>query len=739
MRREPAIPMGTTSSTVASAGARQPVSLRDLADVAPVYFLPDDAFVSAILIPCFERARHVRCMMGFFNSRSLQEIAAGLASFLQRRSGTFRLLISPHLTENDRRAMEEGTSLPSTVLERRLRELLGEARVDASALVRHTLACISYLLASGQLEIRVCYFRQALFHPKVWFFADGQDLLVAHGSSNMTHAGLAANYEHVSVERSWVEPSQRERVQEFSGEFDALWQGQRRGAVTLPISEAARRDLLVVMKDSPVPTPEQFLALWREERLHERAQEGGSSEPDPARALSQPFKIPSHLELYSGDFAHQGRAVSAWIAAGYRGILEMATGSGKTIAALAGAFFLRQEVERLLIVVAAPYLPLVAQWEAEARAFGLSPVLPGRQSDRARKLATIDEVLRRLALGASSVECLIVTHDLLCDPEFQALIGREVNTLLIADEAHNLGREQFLRSPPSAIRFRLGLSATPVRQYDDVGTAGLFNYFGEVVFRFTLEDAIGVCLVPYSYYVHLVPLTTDEYEEWARLTRKLRSLGWMREDDSAGDGLIESLLRQRRLVVEAAEGKVATLERLLRAIPPSAVRRTLIYASDKRPEQLDEVNACCARLNLLFHQITADETSERELVEQLLDGFRRGALQALTAKRVLDEGVNIPEVECAYILASTTVERQWVQRRGRVLRKCSATGKSTAEIHDFLVVPPGDLAKVPAEARPLVASELQRIMAFAKIARNAASPGGALETIMPLFHAVFGH
>ena len=720
------------------------MSLRGLTNIATVYFLPQDSFVTGVLIPCFEESSRVRCMMGFFNSRSLREIAAGLAAFLKQGRGKLRLLISPHLSEEDRKAIEDGSTLPNAVLEKRLRDLIGEARVDEMALVRHTLACLSYLLSNGKLEMRVCYFRNALFHPKVWLFADIGDLVVAHGSSNMTRAGLAANYEHVSVERSWVEKSQETRSREFENEFDALWCGLRRGALTLPVSEAAKKDLLVSMKDTPIPTPEQFLAIWTEERMHERA--CGETPASSARVEepAQPrFRIPEKLELYSGDYAHQGRAISAWIAAGYRGVLEMATGSGKTITALAGAFFLHQEVGRLLIVIAAPYLPLIAQWKEEAREFNLSPILPGRLGERGEKLATVEAAVRRLALGVSDVECLVVTHNMLCDADFQGLLSRPTHaTLLIADEVHNLGRDQFIRTPPQGVLHRLGLSATPVRQYDDVGTAALLGFFGGIVFRFTLEEAIGVCLVPYSYYVHCIPLTVDEHEEWGRLTRKLRSLGWMRASDEAAEGesegLIQSLLRQRRLLVEAAQGKLAVLERLLRAAPPSAIKHTLIYASDKRPEQLDEVNACCARLNLLFHQITAEETTDGRLVQQLLDAFRRGDLQALTAKRVLDEGVNIPEVECAYILASTTVERQWIQRRGRVLRKCAATDKTAATIHDFLVVPPGDLARVDTESRPLIASELERIMAFAKIASNAAAPGGALDTIMPLVRAVFG-
>ena len=156
-----------------------------------------------------------------------------------------------------------------------------------------------------------------------------------------------------------------------------------------------------------------------------------------------------------------------------------------------------------LIVIAAPYLPLIDQWCEEVQAFGITPVNLTNASGASARRKLIAKSRRRLRHRRSDVEVLVATHDTLCDPDFiDAASQDDVPKLLIADEVHNLGRQSFVAGPPTCFKHRLGLSATPVRQYDPEGTALLTDYFGEIVFSFPLEQAIGVCLVPYDYYVH---------------------------------------------------------------------------------------------------------------------------------------------------------------------------------------------------------------------------------------------
>ncbi|MCZ7607017.1 MAG: DEAD/DEAH box helicase family protein [Planctomycetota bacterium] len=416
-----------------------------------------------------------------------------------------------------------------------------------------------------------------------------------------------------------------------------------------------------------------------------------------------------------------GKAVRAWVDADFRGTLEMATGSGKTLTSMVCSYRLWEKHRPLLIVVAAPYVPLIEQWCSEVEHFGLKPhnlTTANGAAGRARKL---QELRRALQLGVSSVEAVIVSHDTLCTDEFAKVVSTFPGTkLLIADEAHNLGRAQFLHNPPDYFDFRLALSATPVRQYDPEGTSAIFDFFGPVVFAFTLREAIGTCLVEYDYHVHTVDLTHDEMAEWGDLTHEIRQNAWRQENGKPDDKLAK-LYRDRRALLELAENKLPLLESLLMQEDIRSLKHTLIYTTDKDPDQLDKVNAILKRNGVLFHQLTARETSSRDATARIIKAFQKGDIQVLTAKRVLDEGVNIPQIRKAYVLASTTVERQWVQRRGRLLRICPDIGKAHSVIHDFLPLPPEMDQGLDADAKSLIKSELRRIQEFASLVRRQLS------------------
>ena len=337
--------------------------------------------------------------------------------------------------------------------------------------------------------------------------------------------------------------------------------------------------------------------------------------------------------------------------------------------------------------------------------------------------------------GISDVEVVVVSHDTLCTREFRTAIEAfDCARLLIADEAHNLGRPSFVGEPPEFFEHRLGLSATPIRQYDEEGTEALFRFFGPVAFRFTLEEAIGRCLVEYDYYLHPVYLTESEMGDWYDLTGEIKRNAW-RKEGGKPDEYLAKLFRDRRALLETASGKVSTLKTLLEA--EDGLRHTLVYASDKGPEQLDNVNRLLGDMNILYRQLTAEETARRGEAKQIINSFQSGDIQVLTAKRVLDEGVNIPQICRAFILASTTVERQWVQRRGRLLRTCGAIGKTHGVIHDLLALPPGMEEGRDPDARSLVRSELRRAQEFAMLARNAGSPDGPLAMIDSMVDAAY--
>ena len=669
-------------------------------------------------------------MMGFFSSEILVSLAPGLATFINRSDESLRLIISPLLRTEDRNAIEEGLSSPEEIVS----EILEEFIVTENSIVQHTLKCLSWMLRHGRVEIKIALMKDALFHPKVWLFREADDVIAAHGSSNMTYAGVQKNIEQISISKSWEDYTQNYTTEKLCEQFRELWTNENVDCTVFSMPQAIEENLLKTYSLDLPPTESDF------HTLHKQASNALEESPTSYNfsRLSRPaFAIPSDLQFEDGPFEHQGRAVKAWCEAGYQGILEMATGSGKTIAAMICAYRLYNVEKPLLIVVAAPYIPLIQQWCDEISPFGLKAVNLSEMNGAKKRASELNKLRRRLRNGSSNVEIVVVSHRTLCNSEFKTELEKfGCKTLLIADEVHNLGSEGFINDPPFFFDYRLGLSATPIRQYDEVGTEQLFAFFGPIVFQFTLEEAIGRCLVEYEYYVYPVELTDDEMDKWHALTEKIGKNAWRQEDPDADDEYLMKLLRDRRALLENAENKITALEQVLTRENLQKLRYTLIYTSDKAPQQLKDVNALLNKHGVLFHQLTHEETGNREETNRIIKSFQEGTLGILTAKRVLDEGVNIPEIEKAFFLASTTVERQWVQRRGRLLRTCHETGKTHSEIHDFVALPP-DLDNIDDRDRPLILSELERVQAFASLATNAGRVDGPLNVVDRLVKAIY--
>lgn len=698
-------------------------TLRDaLSAAASLYVLPKDPLFSDVLVPAFRSSTSLDIMMGYFASSSFAEIAPGLATFLRNTQAPLRIVISPFLTDTDFDALTRDDAHLADLA----RKLLVDEIPTEQHLARHTLECLAWLLVQRRLIFKIAVMRDALFHPKVWLFQDVNSSAALHGSTNLTKSGLALNREQLTLSRDWSGEESVYAIVRLRNEFDDLWVGGDDDCHVLDLPDAVARDVVETYKTDRMPDDAHLRTLWN--RAHKL--------PDPVaqEELSQPaaLTIPSHLNYESGDFAHQGEAVRAWEAAGRRGILEMATGSGKTITAMICASRLQDEGNGMIVVVSAPYRPLIEQWCDEIRQFGVDPVnltAVGGPLARSRQIA---QAGRRIRTGLSQAEVLVVSNDTLCTDDFnQRLAALPSAKLIVADECHNLGAASFADSPPEYFDYRLGLSATPERQYDDVGTEALRAYFGETCFTFTLEEAIGNCLTEYDYHVHFVELTPSEMEEWNDLTRQIGTQAWRLEtgEDSAH---LDNLLRRRRLVLETASGKIDALASLIDSQDSRSLRHTLVYATDKDPEQLEAVNDLLSARRLLFHQLTQEETASRPRTSRILSSFQEGVIQILTAKRVLDEGVNIPQIRLAYLLASTTVRRQWVQRRGRLLRTCPAIDKTHADIHDLVVVPPRTTEKdqqLDRDARRLVRSELNRVWEFARLSRNGPAADGPYRAV----------
>lgn len=419
---------------------------------------------------------------------------------------------------------------------------------------------------------------------------------------------------------------------------------------------------------------------------------------------------------------YQKHAVSSWFANKGRGTLKMATGSGKTITALAIATELYQKIGLQALLIVCPFRHLVIQWARECELFGILPILAFENVRNWYGLLSTQ--LYNVRCGLQPFLCVITTNSTLITEGFQSLLKYfPSKTLIVGDEAHNLGAPRLEESLPRNIGLRLALSATPERYFDESGTESILNYFGSVLQpELTLADAIRLgALVRYVYYPILVSLTEEETCAYARLTTRI---GWalMREEEIKEDNdLLKTLLMKRARLIASATNKLTALRHLM--MNRRHETHTLFYCGDGSVEEAAADNrqlAAVARiLGVELGYRVNTYTAETPLAERerLRCQFESGELQGLVAIRCLDEGVDIPAIRTAVILASSSNPRQFIQRRGRILRP--HPGKERATLYDMIVIPP-DLGRETLQVeRNFLRKELRRFLEFADLADNA--------------------
>lgn len=680
--------------------------LRDEPSIrAKIYHLPRDPLAVEILIPAMRQARVVRGAFGWFSAGWIPELAPGLAAFLANpNADRIKMVVSPALYPEELEALMSADQARELAIQR-FGEIIEEAGgLAAGVLANNSVDCLAWMYATGLMELQIAVPRPGSnYHPKVWEFSDEfGDRVAVLGSANATGRAFRAA-EHMQVECSWDRPT---NVQDIEEMIDAWWLGKDDALyATVPLSKAVERQLL---ERKPDTRPEFTHVIKNFEDSIGRVK---SESFLPQRPV---FRIPEGLQWRDGTYAHQGEAVQAWEQAGRRGILEMATGAGKTKTALICAYQTAQSHPGpLLVVITAPTTPLVNQWKRECGEFGLQPLIL-RELTPAQRRTAIPHVFDRLrSSGAGAVEVIVVSDDFIKNENFQNAIMNELSSevnlglLHISDEAHGLGTERFLDNAPEFFTYRLGLSATPDRKFDDEGTKRLKEYFGDVVYEFGLDRAIGFCLSPYKYFITVVNLDEDELADYRELSARIGAAMAVGADDRA-----HLLMIKRREIIENAGSKVAALSAILQGRKP---KHLLVYCSAKNPDQLDRAREILADLRISATKVTQEESSDIAKLNGILESFEAGYISALLAKKVLDEGVDIPSTKEAILLASSTVEREWIQRRGRVLRM--APGKDFAVIHDVIALPPPQLDFDELTFK-IVQSECKRVREFAGYALN---------------------
>ncbi|UDM80391.1 DEAD/DEAH box helicase family protein [Vagococcus fluvialis] len=400
------------------------------------------------------------------------------------------------------------------------------------------------------------------------------------------------------------------------------------------------------------------------------------------------------------------------------GIFEMATGTGKTFTALSLSKKYYEEDGRQFLIIIVPFIHLIEQWADQFELFDINSYI-GIFDSRKKWVPRLKREIILFNYGMKSRVVIIGSYKSIGSKECQEILNTiGSKQFLIADECHYLGSPLFKTHQMTNFEYKLGLSATPKRWWDEEGTERIMSLFNDVSYEFAMERAINEgFLTQYFYYPEVIKMTEDEEESYQILTKRIGKL--MAQKDSGSQEVkdsLDNLILRRSRIIKLAENKKERLKELL--LKQTDYRFTLVYCGEG---EIELVLGLILSLGIRAQRF--DSTISMKDRKNILGMFESGEIEILVAMKCLDEGVDIPATQTAYFLASTTNPREFIQRRGRVLRK--SPNKKDAIIYDFIVFPELDDNEL---VRSVAEKEIPRFAEFSQYAVNEFS---ARNTILP--------
>lgn len=665
--------------------------------------------------------------VGFFSSSALVDLASGITGLIQN-GGKIQLIASPRLTKEDVDAINDGLKRRNDVIEEvLLRELVSLGNFEEAR-----LNLLSNLIAVNRLEIKIAFLDTentiGMFHEKLGLMYDKDGNIIAFtGSMNESSNAFFVNYESIDVYTSWSQDNQR--VLNKQAAFNAMWNDYEPSIRVMSFPNVDKR---LMEQYRVTDTLESAIDLINKPVDIKAPKLNEASKKD--KNAKGPL-IPSSVTMRE----YQLEAIREWESRRFVGIFDMATGTGKTYTALAAISHLYEVKNgRLAVIIICPYQHLVEQWKEDIVTFGMNPIVCYSASAQKNWRDRLKTAVTSFNLGIINHFCMVSTNATFSLDYVQNLVKKlSEDFVLVVDEAHNFGTEHLSSTLLPNAPYRLALSATIERYGDEEGTKRLYNYFGEKCIEYTLKQAIdNGMLTPYYYHPVVVNLNEAEFREYLELTKKIsqnvhkEKLGKIQVSEYA-----KSLMIKRARLVAGAVSKLSKLRELMANYVDN--NHILVYCGattlhdvdyDENKPPVDDVRQIDLVTNILGNEMrmkvtkfTSEESAEER--ERIKESIAEGKqLQAVIAIRCLDEGVNIPSIRTAFILASSTNPKEYIQRRGRVLRKFP--GKKYAEIYDFITLPlpleevnNADESTI-SSAKSLVKREIVRMKDFAEIAEN---------------------
>lgn len=708
---------------------------------------------------CLCNSTQFDLMLGFFSSSAINVLANGFATFLYN-GGRMRLIINDILTEDDKNAIIKGIDNDIKLLSYFDLSNIKSIYNTLSKRDKHFFECIAWLIRNDRIEIKIIAPKNGIgiSHTKSGIFYDGMNKVGFDGSCNFSRTALVDNIESLTTSCDWDGSIEIAKIESIKEDFESIISEKDKSVSYVSVDNIKTQIIntfenkslveLIESENNIINTELQQdfsisinNALNRAKKKVESIIEKLNSNDNISIEEKEPcFPYPS------GPRDYQKEAFEKWKSNGQKGLFAMATGTGKTITSLNCLLEIYNKLGYYKAIILVPTITLVEQWESECKKFNFKNIIKVcSKYNNWRSLVSNLSLLEARNNNDNNLSYIIIStyasyvrsnifYDLNLFPKNKLLI--------IADEAHNIG-SGLMVNRLSEIKYlrRIGLSATPERQYDLDGNRKIMNFFGcenNYTFEYSMREAIdNGALCRYYYYPHIVKLTDYEMRDYIEISKKIVKIMEFKDEDS--HDALKYLLLKRKRIIHKAVNKLDIFKQIIeqRIKEKGDLKYTLVYVpegnkpddfsadifdksdtipTDTESEHLiDEFTSIVRDMDP--HLIVRKFTSESKDRDDIIKGFADGSIDVLTSMKCLDEGVDIPRSEFAIFCASTGNPRQFIQRRGRVLR--THKDKKFAIIHDLIVIPDNifDQQCYTLE-KSLVEGELKRVRDFAELSEN---------------------
>ena len=691
--------------------------------------------------------------LGYFSSAAISVLAEGFATFISQ-GGYMRLIINHIVSKKDKEAISNGVM--GNVIDCADLSNFKYLKTTFDEYQEQFFRCLAYMISQKRIDIRIIKPKgqKGIAHTKSGQFRDGDSITAFTGSANFTISGLFNNIEEIMIDRSdSVDRMVQNRITKQRKDFDAIMSGEKKGIVYL-----SPKDLVEAIStnygDSDI---EELLDVEKKLREVKRQHREISSTVHDDIAPSIP-KFP-----YDKPREYQQLAFENWKNNNQQGLFAMATGTGKTITSLNCLLEIYQRNGYYQAIILVPTITLVNQWEKECWKFNFGNIIKvySKNTEWRSKIELLQMAVKYRKPSEPAQNFIIISTyaSFAREKVFTILNSFErTKVLFIADEAHNMGSPSILKRLGSINYLRrIGLSATPERQYDADTNIKLYRFFGaeeKFTFEYSMKEAIqkGV-LCKYYYYPHLVKLTDEEMAKYVELSEKIsKYFNYNKGVFDKKDAILMSLLLARKRIIHKAAQKLDAFKKIImeRYERNGNLKYSLIYVPEgnkpdyiidsdifDKSEQVADDDVSNHLIDIYTEAVMKVDKfitvkkfmSGQKDRDAILADFAKGKLQVLTSMKCLDEGVDVPRSELAIFCASTGNPRQFIQRRGRVLRQ--HPDKHMAEIHDLVVAPEVSCTSSSYKMeQTLLKNELLRVKNFSLLSENQTYSQMELKSVM---------